>query len=244
MEAFDVTYLGAALAGLLSFASPCVLPLVPAYLCFLGGATIEGLQQGKPGAGPLLAWPALFFVLGFSSIFIAMGATASSLNRLLFQHLDWLGPLAGGVIIVLGLHYMGAFRIALLNYEKRAHVESRPAGLAGSFVIGLAFAFGWTPCVGPVLASILLVAAGKETVGEGVALLAVYAAGMGVPFLAAALAARPFLAFLARFRHHLRKVELTLGALLVLTGALILFGRLNEVGQWLLETFPVFGRIG
>jgi cytochrome c-type biogenesis protein len=243
MDSFDVTYPGAVLAGLLSFVSPCVLPLVPAYLCFLGGTSIEGLQDRERQASGLVL-RALAFVLGFSSIFIAMGATASTLNKLLFQNLDWLAPLAGGIIIVLGLHYMGALRIAFLNYEKRVHVESRPAGLAGSFVIGLAFAFGWTPCVGPVLASILIVAAGKETVGEGVALLGAYAAGMGLPFLAAALAVRPFLGFLARFRRHLRKVEMAMGLLLVITGGLIVFGRLNEVGQWLLETLPILGRVG
>ncbi|MBI4967387.1 MAG: cytochrome c biogenesis protein CcdA [Rhodospirillales bacterium] len=247
MDPFDISYPGAVLAGFLSFASPCILPLVPAYLCFLGGmsfAQLSGEEGIAKGAGRRLVLAALAFVLGFASVFIAMGAGASAVNRLLFAHMTWLAPLAGAIIILLGLHYMGLFRLGFLDFEKRLHLERRPAGLAGAFLIGFAFAFGWTPCVGPVLAAILLVAAGKESVGEGVALLAAYAAGLGLPFLGAALAAQPFLKFLARFRRHVRKVEIAMGGLLVATGLLIVLGKMNAMSNWLLETIPALGKVG
>lgn len=241
MTPFEVSYAGAAGAGALSFLSPCVLPLIPAYLCFLGGV---GLDEVKDGAGRKVVPAALAFVAGFSTIFIAMGATASALNHLIIDNMGWLSTVAGSVIIVFGLHYMGAIRLSFLNYDKRIQVDARPAGLLGAYVLGLAFAFGWTPCVGPILATILMIAAGKDSVGEGVALLAAYAAGLGVPFLLAALAARRFMALLTRFRRHMRMVEITIGGLLIATGLLIVLGRLNEVGQWLLMMVPAFQRVG
>ena len=241
MTPFEVSYAGAAGAGALSFLSPCVLPLIPAYLCFLGGV---GLDEVKNGAGRKVVPAALAFVAGFSTIFIAMGATASALNHLITDNMGWLSTVAGSVIIVFGLHYMGAIRLSFLNYDKRVQVDARPAGLLGAYVLGLAFAFGWTPCVGPILATILMIAAGKDSVGEGVALLAAYAAGLGVPFLLAALAARRFMALLTRFRRHMRMVEITIGGLLIATGLLIVLGRLNEVGQWLLMMVPAFQRVG
>jgi cytochrome c-type biogenesis protein len=238
---FEISYAGAAAAGALSFLSPCVLPLIPAYLCFLGGV---GLEEVKEGAGRRVIPAALAFVLGFSTVFVAMGATASALNRLITDNLSWLSLAAGTVIIVFGLHYMGVIRIGFLNYDRRVQVDARPTGLLGAFVLGLAFAFGWTPCVGPILATILMIAAGKDSVGEGVALLSAYAAGLGVPFLVAALAANPFMAFLVRFRRHMRIVETAIGGLLVTTGLLIMLGRVNEIGQWLMETVPALGRVG
>lgn len=233
----DVGIPGAFLAGLLSFLSPCVLPLVPGYLAFIGGTSVEAETPR-----PLL--PAVAFVLGFVLVFVAFGATASAVSRLLVQHGDMLGKIAGALIIAFGLHVAGLVRIPFLYYEARVHAERRPAGLAGAFVLGLAFAFGWTPCVGPVLASILLVAGAGATLSSGVALLGAYGAGMGLPFLLAAAAARPFAAFLLRFRRYVRAVELAMGGLLVATGALIFAGSMPEVGQWLLETIPALGRIG
>ncbi|RAU20862.1 cytochrome C biogenesis protein [Paramagnetospirillum kuznetsovii] len=241
MNPFEISYAGAVMAGALSFLSPCVLPLIPAYLCFLGGV---GLDEVRAGAGRRVIPAALAFVAGFSTVFIAMGATASALNRLITDNMTWLSMVAGVVIIIFGLHYMGAIRLSFLNYDKRVQVEARPAGLLGAYVLGLAFAFGWTPCVGPILATILMIAAGKDSVGEGVALLSAYAAGLGVPFLLAALAARPFMGFLTRFRRYMRMVEMGIGGLLIATGALIMLGRLNEVGQWLMETVPAFQRLG
>ncbi len=247
MEAFTVSYPGAVLGGLLSFFSPCVLPLVPAYLCFLGGVSMEQLAtqgQRDPAIDRRVLVSAAVFVLGFSTVFVTLGATASAFGQLLAQNMDWLGKVAGVVIVIFGLHYAGLLRLRFLNFEKRFQPEARAGGLVASYVLGLAFAFGWTPCVGPILATILMLAAAEENVAAGMVMLGFYAAGIGVPFLAAAFAARPFMAFMRRFRGHMRKVELTIGALLVITGVLIFQGSLSVIGQWMLETFPGFGMVG
>ena len=183
-------------------------------------------------------------MLGFAAVFIAMGASASALNRLVLDNMSWLSVVAGLIIIVFGLHYMGVVRIAFLNFEKRLHVQQKPAGLLGAFVLGLAFAFGWTPCVGPILATILMLAAGGDSVVHGTLLLTAYAAGLGLPFLLAAAAARPFMAFLSRFRRHMRGVEMAIGSLLIVTGVLILSGRMNVIGNWLMQNVPAFQSLG
>lgn len=247
MGGFEVTYPGALLGGLLSFFSPCVLPLIPAYLCFLGGASMEKLtaEEGIDSTLARQVFTASFvFVLGFSTVFIALGATATALSQLIAQNIDLLSKIAGAVIVLFGLHYAGLFRIGFLNFEKRFHLQNRPAGLAGSYLLGLAFAFGWTPCVGPILATILMVAATGESIWNGVSLLSLYAAGIGVPFLIAALAVKPFMAFMRRFRRHMRAVELTIGFLLVGTGVLIFTGGLADISQWMLETIPAFNTVG
>lgn len=247
MESFDVSYPGALLGGLLSFFSPCVLPLIPAYLCFLGGASMEKLTA-EEGIDAKLArqvfGASALFVLGFSTVFIALGATATTLSQVIAQNMGFLSKIAGVVIVVFGLHYAGLLRIGFLNFEKRFHLQNRPAGLVGSYVLGLAFAFGWTPCVGPILATILMVAATGDSIWSGISLLSFYAAGIGVPFLIAALAVRPFMAFMRRFRRHMRAVELTIGFLLIGTGVLIFTGGLADIGQWMLENIPVFGSVG
>lgn len=247
MDPFQITYFGALSAGLLSFFSPCVLPLIPAYLCFLGGASLDELTADggvDKKVSKRVFTSALFFVLGFSTIFILMGASASALSRIIIQHMDSLSYIAGVVIIIFGLHYMGFFRIGFLNFEKRFHIENKPSGITGSYILGLAFAFGWTPCVGPILATILMVAAGGDTIWYGTSLLSVYAAGIGIPFIIAALAVKHFMGFMARFKRHLHKVELTIGILLVMTGIAILTGSLANVAQWLLDTFPTFYNVG
>ena len=247
MDPLQITFFGALSAGLLSFFSPCVLPLIPAYLCFLGGASLDELTANG-GVDKKISIrvfrSAFIFVLGFSTVFILMGASASALSRLIVQHINFLGYIAGLVIIIFGLHYMGIFRISFLNFEKRFHVENKPSGIIGSYILGLAFAFGWTPCVGPILATILMVAAGGDSVWYGTSLLTIYAAGIGVPFLFAALAVKPFMTLIARFKKHLHKVELTIGMLLVITGVAILTGSLANVAQWLLDTFPTFYNFG
>jgi cytochrome c-type biogenesis protein len=247
MDEFGISYGGALIAGLLSFLSPCVLPLVPPYLCYLGGMTVEQLaneQAAKTAAARRVFAAAFAFVLGFSTVFVALGASATVLGQFVAQHLDLLATIAGMVVIVLGLHFLAALRIAVLFREARFHLESRPAGLIGAYVVGLAFAFGWTPCIGPVLAAILFVAASEESLWQGTLLLGTYAAGLGIPFLAAALAAGPFLRFMARFRGRVRIVERVLGAALVITGVLFITGSMNDFGFWILETFPGLGRIG
>ncbi|MDA8229766.1 MAG: cytochrome c biogenesis protein CcdA [Magnetospirillum sp.] len=245
MAVFDVS-LGAAFgAGVLSFASPCVLPLVPAYLCFLGGVSLDRLnERGTAAFDPNVAASAAAFVVGFAAVFVALGASASAIGTLLAGNMRWLSLAAGGAIIVLGIHYCGLVRLPLLDGDKRVHVAQRPAGLLGAFLVGLAFAFGWTPCVGPVLATILMIAARRDSVADGTLLLAAYAAGLGVPFLAAAVATRPFLAWTRRFRRHLRLVELSIGGLLIATGALVLTGGLADVANWLGGALPALAKAG
>jgi cytochrome c-type biogenesis protein len=242
--AADVTLPAAALAGVLSFLSPCVLPLVPPYLTFIAGTTIEDLSdEGVKGARRDVALAAILFVLGFSTVFVALGATASLFGQVIRAHLDTLSLLAGIAIIAMGLHFLGVFRLAFLYREKRVQVE-RPVGLWGAYIMGLAFAFGWTPCIGPILAAILAVAGSEDTVSRGMILLAAYSAGLGVPFLVAALAIEPFMAFIARFRSHFGLVERVVGVLLVLTGIGFMTGAMQNVSFWLLETFPVLSRLG
>ena len=243
----EITYIGALIAGLLSFVSPCVLPLIPAYISFLGGASLAQLteEDGIDAATQKrVFYAAIAFVLGFSPVFIALGATATAISALIAQNSLLLGQIAGVIIVIFGLHYMGVFRIGFLNFEKRFHLENNPAGLAGSYILGLAFAFGWTPCVGPILASVLMVAASGDSIGYGISLLAVYAAGLGIPFLVAAFAVKPFMKFLSRFKSQMRKVELSIGGLLIVTGIAIFTGELAEAANWLLETFPVFTQVG
>lgn len=247
MDPFAITYFGAFAAGLLSFASPCVLPLIPAYLCFLGGASLDELtaEGGVDKHVQRRVFISAFaFVLGFATVFVALGATATAVSALVAQNMGVLSKVAGVVIVIFGLHYMGVFRIGFLNFEKRVHIEGKPTSLIGAYIIGLAFAFGWTPCVGPILATILMVASSGEDIMYGTSLLAVYAAGIGIPFMLAAFAVKPFMGFLGRFRKHMRKVEISIGSLLVLTGVAIFTGKLAEVSIWILETFPAIGEIG
>ncbi len=245
--------LGAALlAGVVSFLSPCVLPLVPPYLCFITGASLEDLidNSARPNEErrrTLLA--ALMFVLGFSTVFIALGASASWIGSLLRAELgrsvEVLGfsfnpitAVAGLIIILMGLHFLGLFRFLWLSREVRYHHASHPGGFAGAYVIGLAFAFGWTPCIGPVLGTILSVAASEQDVLRGAGLLAVYSAGLGIPFMLAAAGVGTFMGFMKGFRKHLRRVEQAMGLLLVLSGVMFITGGVQTASYWLIEQFP------
>lgn len=247
----SVTWTGAFLAGLISFASPCVLPLVPPYLCFLAGVSLDELTREGASAdastqagGRQVVLASIAFVAGFSLVFVLFGASASFLGAFVVDHLTELGIVAGLVIIVLGLHFLGVFRIRLLYREARFQVSSKPLGLIGAFVVGLAFAFGWTPCVGPVLAAILFVAGGQSEIWGGAALLFVYALGIGLPFIAAALFAKPFIGFMTRFRRHIGTVEKVMGGMLVLTGILFLTGSMQTLSYLLLEYVPSLGTLG
>ncbi|HEV3396984.1 MAG TPA: cytochrome c biogenesis protein CcdA [Xanthobacteraceae bacterium] len=243
--ASNVTIAAALTAGTLSFLSPCVLPLVPPYLVYLAGTSLERLADAEPAAAVKrdTVVASLLFVAGFSTVFVALGAGASVIGALLRAYSNVLATLAGIAIIVMGLHFLGLTRIDLLMREKRAEM-ARPIGLWGAYVMGLAFAFGWTPCIGPILAAILAVAASEATIARGAGLLAVYSLGLGIPFVIAAFAIEPFAALLARFRAHLAAVERVMGALLVLTGIAFLTGFISQASYWLLEAFPVLGRIG
>lgn len=241
----DVTILAALLAGLVSFLSPCVLPLVPPYLVYLAGTSLERLTDDDPETGSTrdMALAALLFVCGFSTVFVLLGASASVFGAVLRAYSYQLSIVAGVAIIIMGLHFLGVTPIAWLARQKRLEMV-KPVGLWGAYAMGLAFAFGWTPCIGPILATILAVAASEATVTKGAGLLAVYSAGLGIPFLLAAFAVRPFAEFLTRFRKHLARMEQVMGALLVLTGIAFLTGFVTQASFWLLETFPVLGKIG
>jgi len=243
----DVTYFGALFAGLLSFLSPCVLPLVPPYLCFLGGTTFDqlaGEDETPPHVYTTVVLSSIAFVLGFTTVFVMLGAGATVLGQLVVENLPILSKVAGVVIIIAGLHFLGIIHIPILHREARYHADTRPAGLVGAYVIGLAFAFGWTPCIGPVLGAILAVAAGEDSVRHGISLLFVYSLGLGIPFILAAVAIRPFMNAMQRLRGHMATVEKVLGGLLVLTGILFLTDSMSLIAIWILETFPSLATIG
>jgi cytochrome c-type biogenesis protein len=241
----DVSAGGAFVAGVLSFVSPCVLPLVPPYLAYMGGVSIAELraEEGTTARRRVLL-AALFFVAGFSTVFVALGATASFIGQAVGAYLGYLGYAAGILIVVMGLHFLGVLRIGFLDRTARLGVAQKPASLAGAYVIGLAFGFGWSPCVGPVLTAILLMAGAADSAGEGAMLLLIYSLGIGVPFLVAAGFAGAFMRWSARFRAKLGVVEKAMGVFLIAAGILIFTGQMPAIAFWLLETFPRLGAIG
>ena len=239
-------YLGVALAGLVSFLSPCVLPLVPPYLGYLGGTTISQVtaQEGID----VRVWRrvvvgSVLFVLGFTTVFVGLGAGASAFGQIIQTYRNELSIAAGLVIVAFGLHFLGLLRIPLFYRAARYSAEIRGASYVAAYLIGLAFAFGWTPCVGPILATVLALAANEASLGTGVGLLFVYSLGLGIPFILAAVAIRPFLSFLQRFRKNLGIVEKATGVVLVLTGLMFLTGSMNWFGQWMIDTFPALAQI-
>ncbi len=244
--ASSVSLAAAFVAGLVSFISPCVLPIVPGYLSFISGVNVA---QFKEGGAPKdlvrrVALTSLVFVLGFSTVFVALGAAATYVGSLLLEHKRTLGVVGGVIIIILGLHTAGVFKINWLLSEKRANVQSKPLGLVGAYVVGLAFAFGWTPCIGPILGAILLFASQQETVTQGVVLLAAYSAGLGIPFILSALAVNWFFKVFARLRTSMRAIEIVSGALLVGVGLLLVTNRLSLIALWFTQTFPSLANIG
>src|SRR2546422_3188690 len=230
----SVSLLTAAAAGLVSFISPCVLPIVPGYLSFISGVNMAELRGGEapPGLSARVGLTSLVFVLRFSSVFIALGAAATLVGATLQAYKRELGMIGGVIIIVLGLHTAGILPIKWLLYEKRATVKSRPLGLLGAYLVGLAFAFGWTPCIGPILGAILLYASQQETVAQGVLLLAAYSAGLGIPFIVAGLAVNGFFRVFGRLRGSMRAIEVVSGALLVGVGLLLVTDRLTLLAQY------------
>ena len=242
----DVTFGAAFLAGLISFVSPCVLPLVPPYLCYLAGVSLDQLTGDAPTdvKRRTVFFSSLTFVFGFSTVFIALGAGASAIGQFVRSYMDILSVVGGIVIIIMGLHFLGVFRIGLLHRQARMEVRNHKVGPAGSYVMGLAFGFGWTPCIGPVLSVILGVAGTRDTVGAGALLLAVYSLGLGIPFIAAGLFAGPFMRWMKRNRSHLGKVEKAMGGLLVLTGILFVTGHITTIAFWMLSMFPGLATLG
>lgn len=242
----DLNLLGLATAfaaGIVSFLSPCVLPLVPGYVSYVTGSSIEELRDGEADrarALPLAIW----FVLGFSTVFVALGASATLLGQLLLSWRYELGLVAGVVVILFGLHMLGLSPLGLMQREVRLHVETTRGRAVGAYLLGLAFAFGWTPCIGPVLGAILTLGASTADVGRGAALLAVYSLGLGVPFLLAALFTGRLLGHMRRLASAGRGLQRGAGVLLVLMGLLMVTGRLEQLAYWLLETFPMLASIG
>lgn len=240
----DISLAAAAGAGLLSFLSPCVLPLAPPYLCYLAGTSVEALaDEGERRARFDILIASLLFVAGFATVFVALGATASVFGALLRQWSHALSILAGVGIIVMGAHFLGLLRLTAMLRESRIEV-AKPPGLWSAYLMGLAFAFGWTPCIGPILAAILAVAGAQETVARGALLLAAYAFGLGVPFVVAAVAMERFLGFARGFRSQFARLEKAVGVLLVLTGVVFLTGGFQTASSWLIETFPTLGQLG
>lgn len=246
----DITFGGAALAGLLSFFSPCILPMVPFYLSYMAGLSMQELH-GRDGGPTIprdaqirLILSAVAFALGVTTIFVLLGLGATAAGAAFAQWKTPLSYVAAAILAVFGLHFLGVIRIPFLYREARVEAKTDPSTMAGAYVMGLAFGFGWTPCIGPVLATILGVAASRDTVGEGAALLAVYAAGLGVPFLVAGAFSRPFIALMRRFRAQMGLVEKITGGLLVVTGVAFLTGGIERLSFWLIETFPILSQVG
>lgn len=238
--ALDVSLPGAVVAGILSFASPCVLPLTPAYLGFITGAASPDQAGGRLRVLGLAA----AFVAGFSSVFVALGATASTLGQLVSDYAQPLTIVAGILLVAFGLHFMEIVKIPLFYRQAGMHVERRPTGAIGAYVVGLAFGFGWTPCVGPILAAILMVAGTETTAWRGAALLAAYSFGIGMPFILAAAFTETFLRLSRALRPRLGLLEKASGALLVVTGLAFIGGWVPIASGWLLEQFPGFAEIG
>ena len=234
----SVPILIALVAGVLSFLSPCVLPLVPSYLSFVTGMTLDDLQEGHDRRIVLLH--SGLFVIGFSAIFMLLGASASFLGQFFRVYEVWIARIGGVLIILLGLHLLGVFRITALLREKRIHLAEKPAGVIGTLAVGAAFGAGWTPCIGPVLGAILTLASTRETVWSGVGLLAVYSLGLAIPFMVAALALDWFLGTFSRFRRFIPILEKISGVLLVLLGLLLVSGMLSLLSGYLTRFTPGF----
>lgn len=237
----NVTLFAAFGAGFLSFISPCVLPLIPGYLSFVSGVSLEEMRaDAGPSARRQVLLTSLAFVLGFSLVFIALGATASVLGRFLFRYNNIIGKVAGVLVIIFGLHTMGVFRIPFLEQQKRMQAGGKPKTILGAVLVGMAFGFGWTPCIGPILSGILVLAGTKETVSEGVVMLAVYSLGLGVPFILTALAINKFFAATGKVRRYYHAIEVTSGALLVAIGVLLFTDRMTLIVRYLTPYLPTF----
>ena len=247
-------------AGVLSFISPCVLPLIPGYLSFISGVSLEemrGMPVAAGGGGAAVTAgvsdtalndaakrqvvvTSLFFILGFSLVFVALGASATVLGQFLMDRLTVLGKIAGVLLVIFGLHTMGVFKINWLLQEKRVHMQSKPAGMVGAMIVGISFAFGWTPCIGPILSAILLVAAQQESVNQGIILLSIYSLGLAIPFLLTALAINQFFVAFSKIRRHYHTIEIVSGLLMIVIGVLIFTNRFTIIAQWLTPYLPTF----
>lgn len=243
----DVSLLPAVLialtAGVLSFLSPCVLPIVPPYLAYMSGISMQDMTQDQSAQRKAIV-PAIMFVLGLSTVFLFLGFTASAFGEFFLQNQLLFARISGVVIIIFGLHFLGIFRIPILDREARMDAGDRGGSALGAYILGLAFAFGWTPCIGPQLGAILSLAASEASVTRGTFLLGVYAAGLGIPFLLAALFVERSTHVMSRLKRYMGVIEKSMGALLVLVGLAMLTGAFTSFSWWLLETFPALSALG
>ncbi len=243
----DVSYLGAALAGLLSFFTPCVLPMVPFYLCYMAGLSMTELRSDteiSAGVQRRLIVSAVFFAFGVTTIFVLLGMGATAIGQAFGMWRDTLRYMAAGLLLLFGLHFLGVVRVPLLYREAKIESTMAPTTVIGAYLMGLAFGFGWTPCVGPALAAILMVASGMGDIWRGGLLLLVYGLAMTAPFVVAALFARPFLDWLQRNRRYLAYVERVMGGMLIVFAVLIATNSVNYIAQWMIEVMPAFGNLG
>ena len=245
---FDASLLPAMMialaAGVLSFLSPCVLPIVPPYLAYMGGVSMSDMQDGERVAQRRALVSSLFFVLGLSTVFLILGFTASAFGRFFLTNQDWFVSAAGIVIMIFGAHFLGFYRISFMDREMRVDAGDRGGSMFGAYILGLAFAFGWTPCIGPILGAILSIAASEADVTRGTLLLGVYAAGLGIPFILVAAFFPRLKGLMAWMRAHMRRIEQIMGLLLITVGLLMLTGKFTDFAWWLNETFPVLQTFG
>ncbi len=242
----NVGILTAFVFGLISFISPCVLPIVPGYLSFISGVSFEEMQNTNSSSAirKRIILNALFFILGFSLVFIGLGASATAIGQFLHEQQNLISKIAGGLIIIFGIHMTGIFKIPFLNYEKRFHTKGKRISLLGAFLVGFAFAFGWTPCIGPILAGILVLASRQETIGQGILLLTSYSLGLAIPFFLTALSLSAFFNVFNKFKRHLHKVEIVGGILLIIIGVLIMTNYLTLLSGYFAKWFPFLSELG
>ena len=236
----SIGILVAFLAGLLSFLSPCVLPLVPSYVSFVTGLGMEELEAGGDRVKWVTLVHSLLFVAGFTLIFLLMGASATYIGQLLRSYQDLIARVGGVVIIFFGVYLLGVIPIAALSRERRVHFQQKPVGYVGTVVVGMAFGAGWVPCIGPILGAILTLAATRANVAEGIGFLAVYSAGLAIPFVLSAVALTAFLAWFQKFRRYIRYVEWIAGLLLIFVGLLLVTGKFTLLAGWLVQFTPDF----
>jgi cytochrome c-type biogenesis protein len=242
----NVTYLAALFAGLISFISPCVLPLVPAYISFISGVSMEELRNAERRQQTTfrLMMSSLLFIAGFTVVFVLLGATATVIGNFLLKNLGFLSKAAGVILILFGLHVAGFIKIPFLNYEARFQADNKPKSAIGAFLVGSAFAFGWTPCIGPILGGILAIAGSQETVGQGMLLLLVYSIGLGIPFFLTAAATQRLLSAMNRVKKRFKTIELVSGAFLIIIGVMMVFNLFTALNGMLVKWLPWLAKIG
>ena len=247
IDLFDASMLpsifAALVAGLLSFLSPCVLPIVPPYLAYMGGVSLSDMENDRSSNRKAII-AALFFVLGLSTVFILLGIAATAFGRAFLQYQDIMGRVAGGVIILFGLHFLGIIRIPFLMREARIDAGDQGGSAFGAYILGLAFAFGWTPCIGPILGTILTFVAQDASFSRGMILMGAYAFGLGIPFVLAAVFIGRAMGVMNKFKRHMAIMERAMGAMLVIVGIMLVFGLFSAVSFWMLDTFPFLARLG